>query len=512
MKKWLLFILLLAVTAQGAEKGPKNVLLIISDDQGYCELGSFLDVADPENLAIQQQEKLEELRKTEEGRHLISTCFDATRKSTPNLDLLAEKGMRFTRFYAAPTCGPSRAALMSARYPQRFGVYANFDGDETVLGTVEFPIKTFAEAGYRTGIFGKWHLGSKEGAHPNDKGFDTFFGYDMAHTEKYDSKRLFRNREKAKAEGWLADQITNEALVFLDECEAEKKPFFLYLATCEPKAPRALPPQQYQDAIGSGIPAIDCHFGCLYGMDFNIGRVFEKLKSMGVDDNTMIIFASDNGINRAIWQWPPDIRNVKAENRYFSPIPGNGQLRGCKWHSWEGGVRTPMIAYVPNGVSGTSDSLQQIIDIMPTTLHYAGLKTDIPVEGKSFLGQLTGQSKGDPTRTLFWAQLDGYANSMRGLPELAGVEKEFLSVKRRKGIDFFPSWYVRTGKWKLVAWCSEPPLLFNIDEDPGETINLAEKNPEVVSNLKKEFSNWMTKNKEPNRGKKENWNQLQGVE
>ena len=495
-----------------AEDSRPNVLLILSDDQGYCELGSFLKFADPDTLQPQKKEQLVEMLQTAEGRDAVQACYDAVRKATTNLDAIAEKGVRFTNFYAAPTCGPSRASLMTAKYPQRFGAYSNpeLSDGQGVPASVGFPAQAFADAGYRTGSFGKWHLGRKAGQHPNYRGFDTYFGYDRAHTDKYDSPHLYRNRKKAKAEGWLCDQMTEEALGFLDSCEADEKPFFIYFALSEPKPPSPLPPQRYMDAIDSGSYVLDSHFGSLYGMDYNVGRLLEKIEAMGATENTMILFASDNGLNNGIWREPPDYRKKDKMKPIHKaalprvPIPGNGPFRGAKWSAREGGVRTPMFAYVPGGIAGESMALQHIMDLVPTALDYAGIETDLPIDGISFLPQLKGESKGDPKRTIFWAHLDAIPMALDGHPELQAMEQEFKS-KKRKHTDYFASWYVRSGKWKLIGWNSDAPLLFDVSADPGEYNNLAAQYPEVVSDLHKEFSKWMLTTEQPYVGNKEIW-------
>ncbi len=504
-------------TLPGAGEPRKpNILLILSDDQGYCELGSFLKFAEPDNLQPLRKDVLSEMLASNGGREAVQVCFDAVKKATPNLDGIAGQGMRFTNFYAAPTCGPSRAALMSARYPQTFGAYSNTELSDGagVPPSVGFPVQAFADAGYRTGVFGKWHLGREEGQHPNDKGFDTYFGYDRAHTDKYDSPHLYRNKTKAKAEGWLCDQMTGEALGFLEQCHTEKKPFFMFFSLCEPKPPSPAPPQKYMDAISSGSSVVDSHFGSIYGMDVNVGRLLAKIKAMSAEHDTMILFASDNGLNNGVWREQPDYRKKNGQEPKKHPawprvpIPGNGPLRGAKWCAWEGGVRTPMFAYVPDGRSGESNALQHIMDLMPTALDYAGIKADLPLDGKSFLPQLTGTSEGDPGRTLFWAHLDAIPMAFDGHPELQGVEEEFKSVKKRKQIDYFASWYARSGKWKLVGWNDAAPLLFDISEDWGEHRNVAAQYPEVVSELRRAFLDWMKTNKEPYVGKKEIWQRM----
>ncbi len=267
------------------------------------------------------------------------------------------------------------------------------------------------------------------------------------------------------------------------------------------------------DAINSGSFVVDSHFGSIYGMDSNVGRLLNKIKAMGADENTMILFASDNGLNRGVWQEDPDYRkkdgrrpaNLGAWSRV--PIPGNGPLRGAKWTAWDGGVHTPMFAYVPGGTSGESESLQHIMDLMPTALDFAGIQTEESQDGKSFLSQLTGTSEGDPKRTLFWAHLDAIPMAFDGHPELRSVENEFKKMKRGQ-MDYFASWYVRSEQWKLIGWNSEKPLLFDVAADPGEYKNLADQYPEMVSELRRAFLSWMSKNKEPNVGKKEIWQEL----
>jgi uncharacterized sulfatase len=509
-------IVCFTLTPQTSYGKPPNVLLIISDDQGYFELGSFLADAKPENFQPQQKADLLKLLQSDDGAGVIDVTLRAAKNATPNLDQIASEGIRFTNFYAAPTCGPARAALLSARYPQTFGAYSNTELSDSsgVPPQVDFPVKAFAQAGYRTGIFGKWHLGDGNGQHPNDKGFDTYFGYDRAHTDKYNSPHLFRNRSATQAEGWLCDQVTNEALQFLDECEAEDKPFFLFLSLPEPKPPSPKPPAQYMEAIDSGSLVVDMHFGSIYGMDYNIGRIITQLTKMDAIDDTLILFASDNGLNNGVWREHPDYRK-KNENDVGGhrppwarvPTPGNGPLRGAKWSAWEGGVRTPMIARLPGGVSGESNALTSIIDFFPTALDYAGIQTEIPVDGESFLEVLEGSSTGDPGRMLFWAHLDAIPMATDGHPQLERVKNDFRS-RARTQMDYFGGWYVRSGPWKLIGWNDYEPLLFNVLDDPGEHENLAEDFPEVVQMFRRQFLAWMEENPPPYVGQEEVWRKL----
>ena len=215
---------LLALSALGARP---NVLLITSDDQGFCELGAYADFADPETMGSWKIDKIREYTEVTPVRATIEVSMAAAAKCMPHVDGLAKKGVRFTDFHAAPTCAPSRAALISARYPQGYGFYTNDDfvlpgyGKGLPVG-LSLPVELFQSSGYLTGLSGKWHLGQEEGQLPNERGFDFFFGFDRAHVEKYDSKRLLKNGKPTPAKGWLADQITDEAIEFLGMAEAQE--------------------------------------------------------------------------------------------------------------------------------------------------------------------------------------------------------------------------------------------------------------------------------------------------
>lgn len=485
---------------------PKNILIILSDDQGYSELGPFLEFAPIEALQLHRQDILEAMLSSEEGRAAINSIYAAVAKSTPNLDQLAADGVRFTNFYAAPNCAPSRAALMTGIYPQKFGVYGNDDAKDHIPASVDFMVKAFQDANYMTGMIGKWHLGDARGQHPNDRGFDYFFGYDRAHTHKYDSNHLFENRSKVKAEGWLNDQLTEKALDFLARANEAGKPFFLYFASPEPKPPVAFPPEKYMRAIDSGYSILDAHFGSIYGMDYGIGLLLAKIHEMGASEDTMIVFASDNGLNANTFLRSPDFRGDSQGQRV--PIPGNGLLRGCKWTTWDGGVRVPMIAYIPEARPGDNDNLHSILDVIPTALDYAGLLEDYAddLDGVSFLSALTDETISNSTRALYWASLDAIPDGGDGLEEFTPIVESFRALTGRR--NFVSSWYVRQGSWKLIAWDGRDPFLFDIDRDPAESTNLADNYPEVVSRLQAAFNGWMHGNIPPLQSPKEVWLQF----
>lgn len=508
LKRTLVTVLLLASQAAvyAAEQKPAarpNILLILADDQGYCELGAFMDFARADNLGSPLAAKYLAIKTCTAKEAPLDVCFEAARRCTPTIDALARRGVRFSDFYAAPTCGPSRAALMSSRYPQGFGVYANDDviesGAEGIPAEVKFPVKLFQKAGYMTGLTGKWHLGiEKPGMHPNDRGFDYFFGFDRAHTEKYDSKILRRNREKAPAVGWLADQISAEAVAFVGRAAQAQKPFFLYVAYNEPHGPTPRPPKQYIDHFKSGSDVVDVHFASIYGMDQGIGRILDELKKNGQLENTLILYGSDNGLGQGSYQ-----RGfVAKDGQYLVGVPGNGPFRGCKWTPWEGGVRVPFIACLPGGAAKTSKALLSIMDVMPTALDYAGIAIppDYTLDGRSFLPILQGKAEGDSDRMLFWALDAGPPYGDWG-PEYDRLRES----PRTRQMGFPPAWYVRTPAWKLMGWDTLAPALIDMRSDPGERVDVSQQHPEVVQRLRRAFDAWITAQKPPQNYNRQQW-------
>jgi uncharacterized sulfatase len=501
-------------TAGWAEEKP-NILLILSDDQGYCELGSFMDFANPDRLGAKNADQLKQIKTCTPTQAPIDVCFAAARKCMPNMDRIAAQGMRFTSFIAAPTCAPSRAALLSSRYPQRNGVYCNDDLEgKSATGFpagVEFPVRLFKQAGYMTGMVGKWHLGIDAGQHPNDRGFDYFFGFNRAHTEKYGSKILQRNGASVLAEGWLADQISSEAVAFVQRAEQEKKPFFLHVAYNEPHGPTPRPPQQYIDYIKSGSDVVDVYFSTIYGMDCGIGRILAQLEKSGQLANTLILYGSDNGLSTAPYHRGFSVR----EESYLVPVPGNGPLRGCKWTPWDGGVRVPFIAYLPGGRTGSSDALLSIMDVMPTALAYAGIPVpdSYQLDGKSFLPVLLGTQSAEKERVLFWA-CDSQEPFGDFSPEYAGLLEQMKNAGQSKirAAKYPPAWYVRTEKWKLMGWDTIKPVLFDIQNDIGERHDVSAQHPEVVKDLSAQFKTWFEKQAQPMVYPTTQWGKLKQVQ
>lgn len=311
-------------------------------------------------------------------------------------------------------------------------------------------------------------------------------------TQKFGSKRLFRNREKTPAVDWLADKTSNEDIAFLNGSHHEQKPFFLYVAYNEPHCFTERPPQVYIAHFKSGSDTVDVHFGTIYGMDQGIGRIFEELKRTGRMENTLIVFTSDNGIAQI------DGFSGKKGN-YHTPVPGVGPFRGGKWTPWESGVRVPASVNLPVANTATSASLALIIDLMPTALDYAGLKVpaEYPLDGHSLLPILKGQSTGDAERPLFWAcdaqdPFGDWNAQHLALKEALRAHSKAHKDRHVTREDLFPlAWYVRTSQWKLMGWDSLAPMLIDMTADPHEYKDVAAQHPDVVRSLHSQFHAWL---------------------
>jgi uncharacterized sulfatase len=406
---------------------------------------------------------------------------------------------------------------MTARYPQRYGVYCNDDieGRHGKGFPVEskFPVQLFQDAGYSTALIGKWHLGSRPGQHPNDRGFEHYFGFDRAHVDKYDSTMLFRNREKADPEGWLEDQISNEAVAFLERAEKDPRPFFLYVAYNVPHGPIPPPPQEYMDHFSTGSRAVDVYFGTIYGMDVGIGRMLKQLEKMGELDNTLILYGSDNGLARGVYHF--GFEADEERERFFSPIPGNGPLRGCKWTPWDGGVRVPFVARVPGGLAGqSSQALQSIMDVLPTALEFAGIAVPdaYQLDGRSFLQVLREGPPEVDDRILFWAS-DSQVPFGDFSPEFDQLQRRMQAMGQTdiRAARFPPAWYVRTSRWKLLGWDTIDPVLIDIANDISEQDDASARYPGVVRELSARFADWFSEQAAPLVYPLNNWEKFKKV-
>ena len=424
--------LLALVTAVAAETRP-NLVFVMTDDQGYWDTG------------------------VSGNPHI----------DTPQMDRLAKEGVQFTRYYAAAVCAPTRAGIMTGRYFLRTGLYnTRFGGDS--MGKDEVTVAELLKAGgYRTGLFGKWHLGKYPGYQPQERGFDEFFGHYHGHIERYEfPDQVFHNGVAVEARGYVTDLFTDAALDFIDaSTETGEAPFFCCLMYNAPHSPFLLDTSHYGQPEGDrilnrylerGLPLKEARiYSLVERIDQNLGRLLDHLEEKGLAENTVVVFTSDNGGVSKFWK---------------------GGMNGNKASVYEGGVRSPCFVRwsgtVPAGgmISGQASH----VDWLPTFCELAGvdLPTDRKLDGKSLVSLLKA-GKGDRHHEFVYHTWDRY----------------FPNPDRR--------WGISDQRWKLLGQFGTDATpspsgwrLFDLDADPGEKKNLAKEQPEQVRRLRAEFERW----------------------
>jgi len=427
-----------AVFGQRRAARRPNVILIFTDDQGTIDVN----------------------------------CYGSKDLYTSNLDRLAKEGTRFTQFYVgAPVCSPSRAALMTGRYPQNAGVPGNVSSQPGRAGMPTEQV-TIAEmmksAGYVTGHVGKWHLGYTPETMPNEQGYDYSFGHMGGCIDNYshffywsgpNRHDLWRNGQEVWRDGeFFGKLMVDECKKFIDK--NKRKPFFLYWAINMPHYPlqgteKWRKKYQHLDAPRRMYAAF------ISTMDEMVGQVVKHLDESGLRDNTLIIYLSDHGHS--------------VEQRTFSGGGSSGDFRGHKFTLWEGGIRVPCIASWPGRIpqNAVRNQIAISIDWMPTIAQYCGLKPpEHKIDGKSIVSVIESPNAPSPHKVLHW-------ETSRG-----------------------KHWAVREGDWKLVhngpatdykgrKLPKAENFLSNIAEDATETKNLAKSNPDIVKRLTNIHEQWV---------------------
>lgn len=445
----LLLTLLCVAQAQAATQ--PNILLIYVDDLGYGDLGSY-------------------------GHPVIKT---------PNIDALANGGLRLTNYYApSALCSPSRAGLLTGRYPYRSGIKSWIpEGSDNYLHDEEITLAEILKSvGYATAHIGKWHLNSDLGSdtepQPTDQGFDYFYGHNAFQIPtNHNPTNIFRNRVSLGMQnGYTADLYADESIEWIKNRDQDK-PFFLYLSMAEPHTTFENPAeynQMYSDFTegtivpiesGGPVPPKDRlvprgpgeYYANITYMDSQLGRVLQALDDLRLEDDTVVVFASDNGPVTSAWlQW-------YETNAYGS----TGGFRGRKHFLYEGGIKVPAIIRYP-GVTRPGSSSDELVlgtDIFTTLVKIGGgeIPQDRPIDGIDIGPMLGGGSL--PDRAVFWSL------SSHG-------ELEFA---------------VRHGSWKLLFDRDHVPReLYDLAEDPLEFFNLLGENAAIVQQLSKFFTDMLT--------------------
>ena len=286
--------------------------------------------------------------------------------STPNLDALAKSGVQFDRFYVCPVCSPTRAEFLTGRYHARGGVFSTTAGGER-LNLDEVTIAdTFKAAGYTTGAFGKWHNGMQYPYHPNGRGFDEYYGFTSGHWGHYFSPVLEHNGALTRGKGFCVDDFTNKAMDFIEESVKQDQPFFTYLPYNTPHSPMQVPDRFWKKFDGMELPLRNrdpkkenvqhtrAALAMCENVDWNVGRLMKKLKSLKVADNTIVVFFHDNGPNGSRW---------------------NGEMRGRKGSTDEGGCRSPLFISWPDKIKPDTyvTQIASVTDLLPTLSNMAGV-------------------------------------------------------------------------------------------------------------------------------------------
>jgi arylsulfatase A-like enzyme len=320
--------------------------------------------------------------------------------ATPHLDALAASGLRFTAGYVTtPLCGPSRAGLLTGRHPCRFLTYEGNPPPGSALG-LPAEEKTIADrlkgAGYRTAALGKWHLGEQEQLHPLSRGFDEFYGFlsGMHSYTKTDDPHwgpIVRGRQREELKQYLTFALADEACAFIGR--QKEPPYFLYLAFNAPHTPMEAPDEYLAKTAHLADPLRRVNAAMVLALDDAVGRVLDAVRKSGQEENTLIVFLSDNGA--------PLLKGAAINGG------SNAPLRGGKTQLWEGGIRVPFAAAWKGKIAAGGVSAEPVssLDILPTALAAAGVPADAAwkLEGLNLLPWLTGQAAAAPARgPLFW--------------------------------------------------------------------------------------------------------------
>lgn len=446
MKYTLLLISLLGtlsfsrLVAQTQNKRP-NVIVIYADDQGWTDLNSF----------------------------------GGTDLYTPVLDSLGASGVRFTQFYSAsPICSPSRASMLTGRYPQRAGLQEMASSDEGVAGmsNEQYTMgELFRDAGYKTAHIGKWHVGYTKETMPNAQGFDYSYGFmggcidNYSHFFYWDGPNrhdLWKNGTEIHEDGaYFPNLMVRETNAFMEK--NKNNPFFIYFAINIPHYPLQGEEKwlKYYKEKGVASPR-DKYAAFISTMDEKIGLVLHKLRELGLDENTIVIFQPDQGFSEEV--------------RTFRGGGTAGDLRGAKFSLFEAGTRVPAIISWPKGIKGNQvrDQFASNIDWYPTLAEYCGIKLpNRKLDGKTLTGIIKDKNAPAQHQVFYW---------------------------RQGGTKDKPQWAVRKGDWKLLRYPmfaeakeldGQGFFLANLKKDISEKRNFAKENPAIVQELKNLYEKWI---------------------
>jgi arylsulfatase A len=400
---------LLITSAVGRCADRPNVLLVLADDMGWGDI----------------------------------TSHGNGKLDTPVLDRLATSGARFERFFVSPLCAPTRSALLTGRYSLRTGVHGVTRAHETMRADETTIAELFHDSGYATGCFGKWHNGRHMPNHPNGQGFDEFFGFCGGHWNNYFNTTLERNGEPVGTEGYITDVLTDASIDFIQQHKGEA--FFCYVPFNAPHFPPQVPDAFFDKYKQRGLSdELATLYGMVENIDLNVGRLLRTLDELGLAENTIVLFLTDNGPN---------------SSRF------NGGMKGRKGSAHEGGVRVPLFVRWPGKIAA-GNTIEQIaahVDLLPTLCELCGVPvpSSLTLDGRSLAPLLTDDAPEWPERRLFTFKdtkpvPDGREGAVR--------TEQYRAVREK-------------GRWEL----------YDMHADPGETHDLASEQPKIVRELSAAF-------------------------
>jgi len=401
-----------AIKAEPSRR-PPNVVVILADDQGWGDL----------------------------------SIHGNTNLSTPNIDSIGRDGAMFDRFFACAVCAPTRAEFLTGRYHPRCGVRGVSTGAERMNLDETTVAQTFKHAGYATAAFGKWHNGSQAPYHPNARGFDEYYGFTSGHWGQYFDAQLDHNGEFVRGNGYITDDLTDHALEFIRL--NRRRPFFCYLPYNTPHSPMQVPGKFYErfanlnpkllnrDPQREDLPMTRAALAMCENIDWNAGRVLGEIDRLGLRDDTIVVYFSDNGPNS--WRW-------------------NGGMKGRKGHLDEGGLRVPMLVRWPGRIPA-GRRIPQIagaIDLRPTLAALAGIPANSgkPLDGRSLVPLLTEEKPVWEQRMIF------------------SMQNKRVSV--------------RSQRFRLDAGGA----LFDIEADPGQDRDISSELREAAASMRRAQQEW----------------------
>ena len=401
----LIYIYTLICSASIEARSP-NIVVILADDQGWGD------------LSINGNKNLD----------------------TPNIDRLADEGITLENFYVCQVCAPTRAEFLTGRYYPRTGVSGVSTGQERLNYDETTIADVFKKAGYATGAFGKWHNGTQPPYHPINRGFDEYYGFTSGHWGYYFSPPLDHNGLRVRGKGYVVDDFTSKAIEFIET--NEKSPFFCYVPYNTPHSPMVIserfygkfrdtdPEMRNRDPKEEDLMMTRAALAMCENIDWNVGRILAKLEELEIDNNTIVIFFSDNGPNSLRW---------------------NGDMKGRKGAIDEGGVRSPFFIRWPNEIPAgeTIEEISGAIDLLPTLAELASIPviSKYPIDGRSIRPLLEGEARQWEPRPIF------------------SIKNNQVSV--------------RSQRFRL----DNNGQLFDIEADRGQRRNVADKYPDIVKEL-----------------------------